>query len=160
MKKTFNYPFGANFCDKKDFIISLLKRKIDNFKEYDAKRKKHYAGLEQKIGELESYIDELENGLGIDSLNNKIQSLENKIEKQNLIIKELQAKVNISLFDDTKSFKELESIADNLKTFSSMKLTIKGLRKQLKDNKSTISDLIYKLTQVKLKIRQLIGTGE
>ena len=157
MKKTFNYLSGANFCDKKDFIISLLKRKIDNFKEYDAKRKKHYSGLEQKIGELESYIDELENGLGIDSLNNKIQSLENKIEKQNLIIKELQAKVNISLFDGTKSFKELESIADNLKTFSSMKLTIKDLRKQLRDNKSTISDLVYKLTQARLKLRQLTG---
>lgn len=37
MKKTFNYPSGANFCDK--YIISLLKRKIDNFKEYDAERK-------------------------------------------------------------------------------------------------------------------------
>ena len=157
MKKTFNYPSGANFCDKKDYIISLLKRKIDNFKEYDAKRKKHYSGLEQKIGELESYIDELENGLNIDSLNNKIRSLENKIEKQNLIIKELQAKVNISLFDDTKSFKELESIADNLKTFSSMKLTIKDLRKQLRDNKSTISELVYKLTQARLKLRQLTG---
>ena len=157
MKKTFNYPSGANFCDKKDYIISLLKRKIDNFKEYDAERKKHYSGLEQKIGELESYIDELENGLGIDSLNNKIQSLENKIEKQNLIIKELQAKVNISLFDGTKSFKELESIADNLKTFSSMKLTIKSLRKQLKDNRSTIADLVYKLTQARLKLRQLTG---
>ena len=157
MKETFNYLSGANFCDKKDFIISLLKRKINSFKEYDAERKKHYAGLEQKIGELESYIDELENGLNIDSLNNKIRSLENKIEKQNLIIKELQAKVNISLFDGTKSFKELESIADNLKTFSSMKLTIKDLRKQLRDNKSTISDLVYKLTQARLKLRQLTG---
>ena len=157
MKETFNYLSGANFCDKKDFIISLLKRKINSFKEYDAERKKHYAGLEQKIGELESYIDELENGLNIDSLNNKIRSLENKIEKQNLIIKELQAKVNISLFDGTKSFKELESIADNLKTFSSMKLTIKSLRKQLRDNKSTISDLVYKLTQTRLKLRQLTG---
>lgn len=157
MKTTFNYPSDANFSDKKDFIIALLRRKIDNFKEYDAKRKKHYAGLEQKIGELESYIDELENGLGVDSLNSKIQSLESKVEKQNLIIKELQAKVNISLFDSTKSFKELESISNNLKTFSSMKLTIKGLMKQRKDNRNTISDLVYKLTQAKLKIRQLTG---
>lgn len=83
--------------------------------------------------------------------------MENKIKKQNLIIKELQAKVNISLFDGTKSFKELESIADNLKTFNSMKLTIKSLRKQLRDNKSTISDLVYKLTQARLKLRQLTG---
>lgn len=157
MKKTFNYQSDANFYDKKDFIIAVLKRKINSFKEYDAKRKKHYAGLEQKIGELESYIDELENGLSIDSLNNKIQSLEAKIEKQNLIIKELQAKVNISLFDDTKSFEELESIANNLKNFNSIKLANKGLRKQLKDNKNTISDLIYKLTQAKLKIKQLTG---
>ena len=157
MKKTFNYQSDANFYDKKDFIIAVLKRKINSFKEYDAKRKKHYAGLEQKIGELESYIDELENGLSIDSLNNKIQSLETKIKKQNLIIKELQAKVNISLFDDTKSFEELESIANNLKTFNSMKLAVKDLRKRLKDNKNTISDLIYKLSQAKLKIKQLTG---
>ena len=157
MEKTFNYQSDANFYDKKDFIIAVLKRKINSFKEYDAKRKKHYAGLEQKIGELESYIDELENGLSIDSLNNKIQSLEAKIKKQNLIIKELQAKVNISLFDDTKSFEELESIANNLKTFNSMKLAVKDLRKQLKDNKNTISDLIYKLSQAKLKIKQLTG---
>lgn len=157
MEKTFNYQSGANFYDKKDFIIAVLKRKINSFKEYDTKRKKHYAGLEQKVGELESYIDELENGLSIDSLNNKIQSLENKIEKQNLIIKELQAKVNISLFDDTKSFKELESISNNLKTFNSMKLAVKCLRKQLKDNRSTIADLVYKLTQAKLKIKQLTG---
>ena len=157
MEKTFNYQSDANFYDKKDFIIAILKRKINRFKEYDAKRKKHYAGLEQKIGELESYIDELENGLSIDSLNNKIQSLEAKIKKQNLIIKELQAKVNISLFDDTKSFEELESIANNLKNFNSIKLANKSLRKQLKDNKNTISDLIYKLSQAKLKIKQLTG---
>ena len=155
--ENFNYLSDVNFNDKKDFIIALLKRKINSFKEYDAERKKHYAGLEQKIGELESYIDELENGLGIESLNNKIQSLEIKIEKQKLKIKELQAKVNISLFDDTKSFEELESIANNLKSFNNMKLANKGLRKQLKDNKSTISDLVYKLSQAKLKIKQLTG---
>ena len=155
--KNFNYLSDVNFNDKKDFIIALLKRKINSFKEYDSKRKKHYAGLEQKIGELESYIDELENGLGVDSLKSKIQSLENKIENQKLVIKELKAKVNISLFDDTKSFKELESISNNLKTFNSMKLTIKGLRKQLRDNRETIKDLVYKLTQANLKIKQLTG---
>ena len=142
MEKTFNYQSDANFYDKKDFIIAVLKRKINSFKEYDAERKKHYAGLEQKVGELESYIDELEDGLNINSLNNKIQSLENKIEKQNLKIRELRAKVNISLFDDTKSFEELESIADNLKTLNSMRLTIESLRKYLRNNQETISDLV------------------
>lgn len=157
MKETFNYQSDANFYDKKDFIIALLKRKINSFKEYDAERKKHYAGLEQKIGELESYIDELENGSAIASLNNKIQSLENEIEKQNLKIRELRAKVNISLFDDTKSFRELEFMANNLKDFNSMKLAIKDFRKQLRDNRRTIADLVYKLTQAKLKIKQLTG---
>lgn len=153
MKKTFNYQSDANFYDKKDFIIAVLKSKINRFKEYDAERKKHYAGLEQKIGELESYIDELESGLAITSLNNKIQSLEKKVENQKREIKELKTKVNISLFDNTKSFEELEYLKD----LNSMKLTIKGLRKQLKDNKNIISDLIYKLTQAKLKIKQLTG---
>ena len=69
----------------------------------------------------------------------------------------MQAKVNISLFDDTKSFRELESMANNLKDFNSMKLAIKDLRKRLRDNKKTISDLIYELTQAKLKIKQLTG---
>ena len=45
MEKTFNYQSDANFYDKKDFIIAVLKSKINRFKEYDA-------GLEQKIGEL------------------------------------------------------------------------------------------------------------
>lgn len=157
MKTTFNYLSGTNFSDKKDFIIALLKRKIDSFIEYDTKRKKHYAGLEQKIGELESYIDELENGLGVDSLKSKIQSLESKIEKQKHIIEELKAKVNISLFDDTKSFEELKSISNNLKTFNSMKLAIKSLQKQFRDNRETIKDLVYKLTQANLKIKQLTG---
>lgn len=81
MEKTFNYQSDANFYDKRDFIIAVLKRKINSFKEYDAERKKHYAGLEQKIGELESYIDELEDGLSIDSLNNKKIRLKSKILK-------------------------------------------------------------------------------
>ena len=38
-----------------------------------------------------------------------------------------------------------------------MKLAIKALKKHLKDNKNTISDLIYELTQAKLKIKQLTG---
>lgn len=36
-----------------------------------------------------------------------------------------------------------------------MKLAIKALKKHLKDNKKTISDLICELTQAKLKIKQL-----
>ena len=102
MKETFNYQSDTNFYDKKDFIIAVLRRKINSFKEYDTKRKKHYAGLEQKIGEL-------------------------------------------------------ESIAINVKTFNSLKLAVKDLRKRLKDNKNTISDLIYKLTHAKLKIKRLTG---
>lgn len=38
-----------------------------------------------------------------------------------------------------------------------MKLANKALKKHLKDNKNTISDLIYELTQAKLKIKQLTG---
>lgn len=101
-------------------------------------KEKALCWIRTKIGELESYIDELENGLGIESLNNKIQSLENEIEKQNLKIRELRAKVNISLFDNTKSFRELESMANNLKDFNSMKLAIKALKNILKIIKNYI----------------------
>ena len=39
MEKTFNYQSDANFYDKRDFIIAVLKRKINSFKEYDAEKK-------------------------------------------------------------------------------------------------------------------------
>ena len=51
----------------------------------------------------------------------------------------------------------VEYIANNLKNFNCMKLAIKALKKHLKDNKKTISDLVYELTQAKLKIKQLTG---
>ena len=57
MKETFNYQSDANFYDKKDFIIAVLKRKINSFKEYDVKR-----NMQDQNKKLETYIDELENG--------------------------------------------------------------------------------------------------
>ena len=55
-----------------DLVIGSLKSKIENlekaieaFKEYDAERKQYYAGLIDRVAELESYIDELETKHGI-----------------------------------------------------------------------------------------------
>lgn len=39
MKETFNYQSDANFYDKKDFIIAVLRRKINSLKSMMLKEK-------------------------------------------------------------------------------------------------------------------------
>ena len=58
---------NEDLIDKKDLVIAKLKLKISrleeaikDFKAYDKERKEHYSSLEVKIGQLESYIQELE----------------------------------------------------------------------------------------------------
>lgn len=50
------------FDDPKDAEIARLKMTIEKFKEYDKKRKEYYAGKMQRLGELESFVQEMECG--------------------------------------------------------------------------------------------------
>lgn len=59
---------NKELIDKKDLVIAKLKLKINrleeaikDFKAYDKERKEHYSSLEVRVGQLESYIQELEN---------------------------------------------------------------------------------------------------
>ena len=47
---------------QKDVEIARLKMTIEKFKEYDRKRTAYYADKMQRLGELEAYIAELEDG--------------------------------------------------------------------------------------------------
>ena len=44
------------FDDKKDIEIAQLKKVIEDFKEYDEKRKRYYAEKMRRLGELESLL--------------------------------------------------------------------------------------------------------
>lgn len=51
--------------------VSKLEKIIQDFKEYDLKRKEYYKDLEIKVGQLESYIEEIEDTSKILELNKK-----------------------------------------------------------------------------------------
>lgn len=69
-----------------------LKKTIQSFKEYDEERKKYCSSLAVKVGELESYIEALEDDDFIGQLIKK-----NKIYKEQLRI--LNAKAYIAKFE-------------------------------------------------------------
>lgn len=66
---------NEELIDKKDLVIAKLKLKIErlekainDFKEYDKNRKEYYRNLEVEVGQLKSYIQELEEGTAITNL--------------------------------------------------------------------------------------------
>lgn len=50
------------FDDPKDAEIARLKMCIEKFKEYDKERKDYYAKKMRRLGELESFVQEIEYG--------------------------------------------------------------------------------------------------
>ena len=64
--------------------IQSLEHQIDKFKEYDANRKAYYSEAMQRLGELESWVDESDPEL---KLRNKIQSQKHTIANLSAIIK-------------------------------------------------------------------------
>lgn len=51
----------------------------------------------------------------------------------------------------------VENKEQNTQHKQQVQILLEALKKHLKDNKKTISDLVYELTQAKLKIKQLTG---
>lgn len=83
--------------------VVRLKLTIDSFKKYDKERKEYISNLEFRIGQLESYIEELEDDRDIQSLIEK-----NKIKDEQ--IKVLNKKIEFSKIDeDTKLISEMVS---------------------------------------------------
>ena len=83
--------------------VVRLKLTIDSFKKYDIERKEYISNLEFKIGQLESYIEELEDDRDIQSLIEK-----NKIKDEQ--IKILNKKIRFSkINEDMKLISEMVS---------------------------------------------------
>ena len=51
------------YVGKLKSTIQSLEHKVDNFKKYDANRKVYYSKAMQRLGELESWIDETDQNL-------------------------------------------------------------------------------------------------
>lgn len=76
---------NEELINEKDLVIAKLRLKISrleetikNFKAYDKERKEYYSGLMVKVGQLESYIQELENDPELKHL----KTLNNNYKKQ------------------------------------------------------------------------------
>lgn len=107
--------------------ISKLEDTIKAFKKYDKQRKEYYSSLATKVGELESYISELED-------TNRLAYL-NKIYKQQLSV--LNKKHYLSKIEDLNTLQ-----VNDLFTIENLKKQVKDKDELIKSLKTTISQLI------------------
>lgn len=111
--------------------IQSLEHKINNFKEYDANRKVYYSKAMQRLGELESWIDESDPEF---KLRSKIQSQKQTITNLNALIKASKLEVPED-FDLAKSKVKILELQKEVET----------LTKQNTSLKASVSELVYKL---------------
>ena len=102
--------------------IQSLEHKINNFKEYDAQRKIYYSKSMQRLGELESWIDESDPEF---KLRSKIQSQKQTITNLSAVIRASKlevpedfdlAKAKVKILELQKEVETLTKQNTNLKT--------------------------------------------
>ena len=91
------------FEDPKDAEIARLKMTIEKFKEYDKERKKYYADKMQRLGELESYIQEIDTETEIGKLKSQIIDLKRQLGA-------LSLKVQVYRIEEKRTPEELSDI--------------------------------------------------
>lgn len=111
--------------------IQSLEHKISNFKEYDAQRKVYYSKSMQRLGELESWIDETDPEF---KLRSKIQSQKQTIANLNAVIRASKLEVSED-FDLAKAKVKILELQKEVET----------LTKQNTNLKTSVSELVYKL---------------
>lgn len=105
------------FDDPRDLLIVQLKTKIESFKKYDASRKEYYSKAMQRLGMLESLLEEIKDCDSFGKLKYKIVTQQEQIE--NLIriqgIKELYKKIRPDMVENVESIAKLLVDNQNLK---------------------------------------------
>lgn len=93
----------ALFYDPKDAEIARLKMTIEKFKEYDRERKKYYADKMQRLGELESYVQEIDTETEIGKLKSQIIDLKKQLGA-------LSLKMQVYRIEEKRTPEELSDI--------------------------------------------------
>lgn len=133
---------NQDLIDKKDITIARLKRTIEAFKAYDKKRKEYYSKSMMRLGELESYIMEIDEN---SSMENRIKNLKGTIRKLQLVIDHY--KVNPD--DLPLDAYELE------RKLASNEALIDSLRQKLKESRDAFDNLLYRFNKTSNELNQL-----
>lgn len=91
------------FEDPKDAEIARLKMTIEKFKEYDSERKKYYADKMQRLGELESYVQELDTEAEIGELKDTVIKLRKEVSR-------LSKEIQVRRIEETRTDEELSEV--------------------------------------------------
>ena len=91
------------FEDPKDAEIARLKMTIEKFKEYDRERKEYYAKKMQRLGELESYVQEIDTETGIEKLKEEIMRLRKEVSR-------LSKEIQVRRIEETRTDEELSDV--------------------------------------------------
>lgn len=93
----------ALFYDPKDAEIARLKMAIEKFKEYDKRRKEYYAEKMKRLGELESYVQEIDTETEIGKLKDTIMKLRKEVSR-------LSKEVQVRRIEETRTDEELSDV--------------------------------------------------
>ena len=119
------------YVGKLKSTIQSLEHKVDNFKKYDANRKVYYSKAMQRLGELESWIDETDPEF----------KLRGKIQSQKQTITNLSALIKASKLEVPEDF----DLAKAKVKILELQKEIEALTKQNTSLKASVSELVYKL---------------
>lgn len=122
--------------DEKDQEIARLRMAIEKFKAYDKKRKEYYSNKMVKLGQLESYIQE------IDSCEkDRIISLKKENQRLRLLVEANNVKID-GLSDEEIDIAKLKTIINNVKKQNA---ELRKVMKRQKDSIDKLSGDVYKL---------------
>ena len=121
------------FDDPKDAEIARLKMCIEKFKEYDKERKEYYAKKMRRLGELESFVQEIEYG-------RKSGESELIIAKQKITIGKLNRVIQSRGILDKMSDEDAKRIIE----FDRIMEENKRLKSEIKSLHKAISELSTK----------------
>lgn len=119
------------YVGKLKSTIQSLEHKVDNFKKYDANRKVYYSKAMQRLGELESWIDETDPEF----------KLRGKIQSQKQTITNLSALIKASKLEVPEDF----DLAKAKVKILELQKEVEALTKQNTSLKASVSELVYKL---------------
>ena len=125
------------FDSAKDAEIAKLKQVIERFKAYDKKRQEYYSSSIQRLGELESYISELEDS-------KRSNNLEAVISQQRATIRHLNKLIQVYKIERDRNIQTL----DEEITLDNIKRENESLRSQLKSLRKTNKELVRRLIKL------------